>query len=98
MSGCKLSPVALGLAVGVFWGCALLVMGLMGYFSTYGQPFIAAVGTVYIGYEPTIQGSIIGALIGLVDGFVDAFIIAWLYNRFSCGKCGCCQPEVKVVS
>ncbi|TAL63303.1 MAG: hypothetical protein EPN84_05185 [Legionella sp.] len=94
MSGCKLSPVGMGLAIGVFWGLYLLVMGLLGTYYAYGHPFISAVGTVYIGYEPSLKGSFIGALIGLVDGFLDGFVVAWLYNRFRCGRCDCCAPKV----
>lgn len=92
MSGCKLSPVGLGLAAGTFWGLYLLIMGLLGTYYAYGHPFISAVGTLYIGYEPTLKGSFIGAVIGLIDGFLDAFVFAWLYNRFSGSRCcNCCK-------
>jgi len=96
MRGCKLSPVGLGLAIGVLWAVYLLVMGLLGTYYAYGHPFIGAVGSLYIGYEPTVLGSFIGSAFGLVDGFVDGFILAWLYNRFSCCHCSCCAPKKEV--
>lgn len=95
MSGCKLSPVGLGLSVGVLWGLSLLGMGLLAYFYTYGKPFVDAMATIYLGYEPSIKGSIIGGIIGLIDGFITGFLIAWLYNRFSGCGCRCCTPEEK---
>lgn len=93
MNGCKLSPVGLGLSLGILWGLSLLVIGLLAYYYAYGHPFVSAVGTLYLGYEPSIKGSIIGGLIGFVDAFITGFLIAWLYNRFSC--CKCCKPEAK---
>lgn len=93
MSGCKLSPVGLGLALGVFWGLSLLVLGLLATYVDYGHPFVSAVSTLYLGYEPSIKGSLLGAVWGLVDGFIDGFLVAWLYNRFRCGRCDCCTPK-----
>lgn len=94
MSGCKLSPVGLGLSLGVLWGLSLFVMGLLAHYYAYGHPFVAGIGTLYLGYEPSLRGSIIGGVIGLIDGFITGFLIAWLYNRFSCGQC-CCNKKEK---
>lgn len=93
MSGCKLSPVALGMSLGLLWGLSLLILGLMGHYYAYGHPFVSAIGTVYQGYEPSIKGSIIGGIIGFINAFIDGFLIAWLYNRFSRGQCGCCKSD-----
>lgn len=90
MKGCRLSPVALGLALGILWGISILIMGLLAYYYTYGQPFVAAIGSVYPGYAPSIRGSITGGIIGFFDAFIIGFLIGWLYNRFNCCKCACC--------
>lgn len=95
MSGCKLSPVGLGLSLGVLWGLSLFILGLVAYYYTYGHPFVLAMGTVYLGYEPTIKGSVLGGIIGFLDAFITGFLIAWLYNLFNCCGCRCCKKEDK---
>ncbi|KTD02150.1 bacteriophage holin [Fluoribacter gormanii] len=93
MNGCKLSPVALGLAFGVLWGISILVMGLLAYYYTYGHGFVIAMGSLYPGYAPSILGSLLGGVIGFIDAFITGFIIAWLYNVFCCCKCMCCDKK-----
>ena len=95
MTGCKLNSVSLGLSIGILWGLSVFVMGLVAHFYVYGKPFVEALATLYLGYEPSIKGSIVGGITGLIYGFIVGFLIAWLYNRFSCGTCGCCQPTAK---
>lgn len=92
MSGCKISPVAMGMSLGIIWGVSLLVMGLVAHYYLYGEHFVSALGTLYVGYVPSIKGSILGGIIGFVDAFITGFIIAWLYNRFTCGTC-CCNTK-----
>lgn len=92
MTKCRLSPLALGLALGVLWGVSIFLMGLIASFYTYGRPFVTAVGVLYIGYEPSVLGSIIGGIIGFVDAFIGGVILAWLYNLFA--KC-CCKKDSK---
>lgn len=91
MTKCKLSPMALGLSLGVMWGLSVLIMGLVAFYFMFGTPFVTAMGVVYIGYEPSIVGSLIGGAIGFVDAFIGGVIIAWLYNCFS----GCCNKNCK---
>lgn len=83
MSTQRLSPVALGLAFGVTWGVSVLIMGLVAYYLTIGTGFVVAMGTLYVGYEASIIGSLIGGVIGFVDAFIGGLVIAWLYNLFS---------------
>ncbi|WP_133129615.1 bacteriophage holin [Legionella yabuuchiae] len=82
MNRLKLSPLALGLSLGIFWGISVLLLGLLSYFFTFGEVFVNSIGTLYIGYESTILGSIIGGIIGFIDAFICGLIIAWLYNLF----------------
>lgn len=91
MKGCKLNPLAMGLAFGVLWGVSICLMGLAAYFYAYGHDFVIAIGSLYPGYAPSIKGSLLGGLIGFVDAFITGFLIAWLYNRFNCCKCVCCD-------
>lgn len=91
MNKCKLSPVALGLSLGILWGVSVLILGLIATYYAYGKPFVAAVGGLYIGYEPTILGSLLGGLIAFIDFFICGLIIAWLYNLFAC--CGCRKKD-----
>lgn len=87
MANYRLCPVSLGLSLGITWGVGVFIMGLIAYAYSYGQPFVAAVGQLYIGYAPTLLGSVIGGLIGFVDAFIGGFIIAFLYNAFCNCKC-----------
>lgn len=93
MNGCKLSPTGLGLSLGVLWGISVFLLGLLAYFFTYGKPFVDAMATLYMGYEPSIAGSIIGGVIGFIDAFISGFLIAWLYNKFSGCHCNCCGDK-----
>lgn len=91
MSGCKLSPKALGLSLGILWGLSVFFLGLAAYYYSYGKPFIDTMATLYLGFEPSIKGSIIGGLLGFLNAFITGLIIGWLYNCFNCCKCVCCD-------
>ena len=91
MTKCKLSPVALGLALGVLWGASLLLLGLLTHFGYEGS-VVASLRTLHVGYDFSILGSFIAALIGFVDGFIRGAILGWLYNCFA--NC-CCKKEAK---
>ena len=96
MTRCKLSPLPFGLSLGVIWGASVLLMGLLAHYFAYGNAFVTAMGVVYIGYDPSITGSIIGAIFGFIDALVGGVLIAWLYNVFSScckKKCGSCDAE-----
>lgn len=96
MNGCKLSPIGLGLALGVLWGLSVFLLGLLAYWYTFGKPFVDAMATLYMGYEPSITGSIIGGVIGFIDAFITGALIAWLYNKFSGCHCNCCADTAVV--
>lgn len=85
----KLLPVPLGLTVGILWGLGVLITGLIAaWHGSWGVDFVTAVGSVYVGYENTVMGSLIGGFWGLIDGFIGGVVFAWLYNKFaSCKKC-----------
>jgi hypothetical protein len=78
----KLDVKALGLALGITWGACTFLVGLTAMFWGWGIGFVDAIGTLYIGYDISILGSIIGGLWGFVDAGIGGVVIAWLYNRF----------------
>ena len=77
--------VALGLASGLF----TLIAGLIAAFSGYGLPMISLMGTLYIGYAPTVLGSIIGA----IWSFVHTFIFIMVAGGFYCLISRCCSKS-----
>lgn len=88
MSKCKLSPLALGLSLGVIWGLSVLLMGLLAHYLSYGTAFVTAMGVVYGGYEPSIVGAVIGGVFSFTNALVIGALIAWFYNMFA--NC-CCK-------
>jgi hypothetical protein len=89
MSGSRISPVSLGLALGLLWGLSVFGVGLLAYLYSYGQPFVTAVGNVYVGYVPSLKGSALGGILAFLNAFVTGFLIALFYNMFNrcCGGC-----------
>ena len=88
---CRLSPMALGLALGVSWGLFVLILGILATFFAVGTPFVTTVGHVYVGYEASLIGSLIGALVAFVNSFIGGVIVALFYNFFA----GCCSSQCK---
>jgi len=79
----KLDAKALGLTLGIVWGSAMLLLGLINFGTTWGSGIILAMSTLYIGYAPTVLGSIIGGIWGFLDAGIAGIVVAWLYNELS---------------
>jgi len=79
----KMNVKAFGLACGVLWGVAMLIMGLIDTASTWGDAWGKVAASVYLGYTPTILGSIIIGIWGFVTAGIWGLILAKLYNKFS---------------
>lgn len=79
----KLDIKAFGLACGIVWGAAMLSLGLLNTFSDWGYGIEGAMATLYIGYTPTLLGSIIGGIWGFADAGIGGIVLAWLYNKLS---------------
>lgn len=75
-----------GLACGIIWGIAVLFIGLMSAYTNWGLEMQSVIASIYIGYEPTIAGSIIGGAWGFVDGFIGGYIFIWLYNKLNSSR------------
>lgn len=82
---------AFALACGVTWGLGTLILGLLAFFSGVGMLAVTNLGSVYVGFAPTLAGSMIGALWGFIDGIVGGLILGFIYNRFTKKSCCCCK-------
>ena len=78
----KLQPVPLGVAFGVLWAVYVFCVGITAMFN-WGGGIVAGLGTLYIGYGPSILGAIIGAIWAFIDALVGGIILAWLYNMLA---------------
>ena len=79
----KISPVALGLTLGILWGASMCGIAIIhAIFPGYGSEYFQLIGSIY----PGISGSSLAvdlafsAVYGIVDGFVFGLLIAWIYN------------------
>ena len=78
----KLSPVALGVALGSVWGVSLFITTWISYYTGYGRLFLEVLAqSIYPGYTITPLGSFLGLLYGFADGFVSAALIGYIYNK-----------------
>jgi hypothetical protein len=80
----RLKPLALGLAIGLFWGVVLFVTTWLSFYTGYGRLFLETLAqSVYPGYSISPVGSFIGLLYGALDGFFCGVIISLIYNKFA---------------
>ena len=78
----KLSPVALGVALGSVWGVSLFIITWISYYTGYGKLFMEVLAqSIYPGYTITPLGSFLGLLYGFADGFVSVALIGYIYNK-----------------
>lgn len=80
----KLRVIPFGMAIGIFWGLAVLVTTLWWVYLGFNPrpPWVTALALDKLGYSISITGSLVGMMLGTVDGFVDGVMIAGLYNLF----------------
>lgn len=73
----KLNVKALGLAVGIVWGLAMFLLGLTNMRCHWGAAITELMSSLYIGYKPTILGSVIGGVWGFLDAGIacDSVVI-----------------------
>lgn len=79
----KLNEKAFGLACGLTWGGAMFLLGVIDIFTFWGDAWGALMSTIYIGYTPTLLGSIIGGAWGFCDAGIGGVVVAWLYNKLA---------------
>lgn len=78
----KLPALKLAIALGLAWGSALLIIGLLAWQCDLGASWVGVLSGLYMGFAPTCFGCLIGAGLGFIDGFVAGLLIAWFYNRY----------------
>lgn len=79
----KLDVKAFGLSIGITWGSAMFLLGVLDIFTVWGDGIGAVMATLYLGYSPTLLGSIIGGVWGFFDAGVGGMVVAWLYNKLA---------------
>jgi len=82
----KLNTKALALALGIISALYVFLHGIAVMLFGWGAELASLLGSLYIGFEPTILGSVIGAVWGFVDGAVAGAIIALIYNKIAVKK------------
>ncbi len=81
-----MSPKALAIALGLFWGLYVFLLGLIltafpdARFFWISKEFLGILSTLYPGYSATLAGSFLGLFWGAVCGAVGGAITAWLHN------------------
>ena len=80
----KLSILSFGVALGATWGVGVFLLGIHAWLTGMSVDIVNLLGMAYIGYKPTMLGSIIGASWGFADGFIGGFIIAIVHNMVAC--------------
>ncbi|MCX6822496.1 MAG: bacteriophage holin [candidate division SR1 bacterium] len=83
MDNSKVKPLAAALAVGIYFGVGLFLIGLLARLTGYCKIFVAFMSTFYIGYNYTFGGAFMGLIWGALDGFVGTYIVVRLYNLIS---------------
>ena len=79
----RLSPGALAIASGLFWGGAVLLTGAAHRSTgTYGTRFLKGLASVYPGFHAGRSGPdvLIGGLYACVDGAVGGYLFGVVYN------------------
>lgn len=70
----------MALTGGIIWAAANLIAGLTAM-AGWGGAYVDVMGSIYIGYAPTVMGALIGAAWAFVDGLIGGAVFAYLYNK-----------------
>jgi len=79
----KLSPLAMGITLGLICGGAIFLVGAVALAAPgYGDALLSGLASIYPGYynSGTFGDLLIGALYFTFDGFCGGLVLAWLYN------------------
>jgi len=77
----KLDVKAFGLALGLVWGGISFLIGVLDMLFFLGSSWSKMMTMLYMGYVPTLIGSIIGAVWGFIYAAILGSAVAWIYNR-----------------
>jgi hypothetical protein len=79
----KLSPLALGITVGLIFGGGIFLVGVVALAAPgYGDALLSGLASIYPGYDNagTLGDLLVGTLYFTVDGFFGGLVLAWVYN------------------
>ncbi|MFQ6017717.1 MAG: bacteriophage holin [Kiloniellaceae bacterium] len=76
----RLDVLSFALAFGIAMAALVFLVGIVTWITGFWGGAVDITAKVYIGYAPTLLGSIIGGLWGFVEGFIFGALLAWLYN------------------
>lgn len=76
----KAFPVTVGIAAGIGAGLFFFIIGVFGSYSNFGHSFITAMGSIFIGYNPSWTGGFIAMVWAYLYFFVFGTVITWIYN------------------
>ena len=82
----RLSLKALMFTIGILWGGALLLVGLINLaIPSYGAECLKLMSSVYPGFHAsrTVTDVLVGTGYGLVDGALGGLFFGLLYNLFA---------------
>ena len=78
----KLNAMAMGLAFGILWAAGAFIIVLLATYGDYATPWVALMGSAYLGVEPSLTGAFVALPWAFVDAFIGGYLFAWLYNKF----------------
>ena len=78
----KLDVKAFGFALGVVWGGLMFLLGIADMLYFWGNTWGRMMTVIYVGYSPTVFGSIVGAVWGFIYADLLGLALASMYNRF----------------
>lgn len=88
----KISPLALGLSLGVLSGITVIVVALLSLLLN-GKPVTLTLSGIALEYEFTLLGSFLGGFLTFIHGLIVGALIGGLYNYFL-GCCSrCCETK-----
>ncbi|MEQ8652070.1 MAG: bacteriophage holin [Kiloniellales bacterium] len=76
-----LGCISFGLAVGITAGVLVFLLGTAASIFGWGVPLAVTLASVFVGFGPTLVGSVAGAVWAFASGFFVGVLVAWLYNR-----------------
>jgi len=77
----KLDAVKFGLTLGIIWAGGVLFLAIVDNLWGWGGGLVKGIGSLYIGYKPTLAGSLIGMAWAFVDAGVGGWLVAFIYNK-----------------
>lgn len=79
----KLDIKAFGIACGLLWTLAYVVLAILSMTNGYGSEIVNFISKYYIGSGTTPQGVVVGAVWSFVDAGIGGVVLAWLYNKLA---------------